>query len=264
MKNPLNALFILVMLWALIATITLSRPREDKTPKQETIDLLLQNIQYREDWLETSTQNLNDYCNSIWIDCKHRISSWANEKLEVQDVLSGVSMQDKTLMAKICDLWQIHDKQTLLCNDWKLFDKLKSISLHRWVDFWLMVWISYSESHIWINFRNAKWELDDDCSKSNNWWGIKAAKMDDGSVDRPQLPSYTVNEEWCRLYNFASVEQYRGHLANTIKMWYYDAQCTTPECISKYYVGKRWEVKEYRAKRVRLFMDDNSLLAYKE
>lgn len=228
-------------------------------PKEQidTLQMLKSNVEYWEAWLEASKQNLVDYCFENGLECQ--LSPSPIEQPEQIEIPSGAL----GLMDKICELWVIHWQKSPLCWNEELYTKLERISNDKWVPFDLMVWITYAESHIGANFRNAHWEIDPKCWESNNWWWVKWAKMDDGRVDMPILPSYSVNDKGCYLYNFQSVEQFWNHLANTIKLWYIDAKCETPECISKYYVGQRWTIKHDWVRRVKLFTESKDLLAKK-
>lgn len=155
----------------------------------------------------------------------------------------------------ICEYWKIHWRVSPLCNNRELYENLKTISTNKWVDFWLMVWITYAESHIWINRSPHQW-----CSASNNWSGKKREKYDDGTNSIKFWQQYhTLQPElkgklsWCWLYAFDNVEHYWNSFANTLYYWYISKNCYTPECISRRYVGWWWWIKSSRVNRVRLF-----------
>lgn len=102
-----------------------------------------------------------------------------------------------------------------------------------WVSFETMLWISYAESHIWVNFAPSQ-----SCSWMNNWGWLKAMK-DNNWITHPIKLPY----KWCRLYPFESVEDYRKSLANTLRFWYAYAWCNDIVCLSKKYVwgsGIKW------------------------
>jgi hypothetical protein len=150
---------------------------------------------------------------------------------------------DLTLMNKICTKWKIHWVVSPLCwNTW-LYLNLKKISKEHWVSFNMMLSISYAESHIWANFNKPE------CAKSNNRWGIKIYKKDDWTYAKVKLPT----ADWCWLYPFATVEEYRNGLANTLEKWYRDRWCETASCISTWYVGTPWKVKTWWVLRVNSF-----------
>ena len=149
-------------------------------------------------------------------------------------------------MAKICKYWKIHWNTSPLCEDWGLYKNLKTISKEHFVEFWMQVGISYSESHIWANYAS------DNCRNYNNWSWIKWRKNDDWSIDKPKLP----DSKGCYLYKFDSIEDYRESFANTLQQGYIERSCDTPECISRYYVKNDWAVKTKRSNRVRMFMNN--------
>ena len=150
---------------------------------------------------------------------------------------------DVELMSKVCEFGKIHGYTTPLCNNWNMWWDLKKISADKNVSFELMLWISYAESHIWANFNPQK------CRIHNNRWGKKAKKLDGWSMVRVKLPL----SDWCWLYHFKTVEEYRNSFANVLRLWYIDKWCKSPECISQYYVGTNWLVKDWRSKNVRKF-----------
>lgn len=152
--------------------------------------------------------------------------------------------KDVLLMEKICKWWKIRDNVSPLCNNRDLYWNLKKISAAKNVSFELMVGITYTESHIGANFKPEK------CFVHNNRGGKKAKKLDDGTMVRPQSMPL---KDWCRLYHFDTVEEYRNSFANTLKMWYIDKWCSTPECISRYYVKNDWVIKTWRCSNIRKF-----------
>ena len=157
-----------------------------------------------------------------------------------------VNEHDKVLMNKICKYGKIHWNISPLCNNWDLYKKLKVISMNKWVEFWLLVGITYAESHIWANHSS------DICATYNNRSGIKWKKLDNWTVLKNELP----DENGCRLYKFDSVEDYRNSFTNSIKLWYIDKDCKTPECISQYRVRADWKVKDRWSYRVNLFRNN--------
>lgn len=171
-------------------------------------------------------------------------ATWAvssSLKVEIKDI----DEQDKIIQQKICELWKLNWNVSPLCNNTLLYNNLKKISEDKWVDFQLMLWISYAESHIWANF--APW-----CSLNTyyNLWWVKARKLDNWLTLKNQpIP----DKNWCRLYKFNSIEDYWNSKANSLKFWYINKQCSTPECISKWYVIWNWVIKEWWSKRVNIF-----------
>lgn len=163
-------------------------------------------------------------------------------RVEIKTTKITPNKDEKELMTKICELWTIHWRVTPLCNNRELYYDIAEISAKKWVPFKLMLWISHAESHIWAN-----WSPKIECSKSNNWGGLKGYKQENWPTLR-----YTSNwVPWCRLYKFDSVQQFWWWLANTLKA--YEKTCwRQAECISIAYVW--WKgVKHNRVERVNLF-----------
>lgn len=133
-------------------------------------------------------------------------------------------------MLKICTKWKLRWIVSPLCNNRPLYKNLKYISDVKWVSFMMMLSVSFAESHIGVNFKPSK------CSSTNNWWWIKWSKANNGKVDKINLP----DKNWCRLYSFNSVEEYWNALANTLKLWYYNAWCNNATCLSDRYVWWPW------------------------
>lgn len=157
-----------------------------------------------------------------------------------------ITYHDKILMDKICKYGKIHWNISPVCNNWDLYKRLKTISKNKWVEFGLMIWISYAEWHIGANYASSK------CKGYNNRSGIKRRKNDDGSIDKPKLP----DSNGCWIYKFDTIEDYWNSFANSIKMWYIDKQCATPECISQHWVRSDWLVKGTWSRRVKMFMNN--------
>lgn len=154
---------------------------------------------------------------------------------------------DEWLMGEICKYWKINWKTTPLCNDRDLFYKLKKISHDRWVDFWLAIWVTYAESHIWINFKPQY------CSKTNNRSWKKRAKFDDNTSSvRFNLRPDRIR--WCWLYTFSSVEEFWKSHVNSLYYWYISKWCNTPECISRRRVKWDWITSPSWNERVSLFI----------
>ena len=127
-----------------------------------------------------------------------------------------------------------------------MYKKLKTISTNKWVEFWLLVWITYAESHIWANYSSSA------CIDYNNRSWIKRAKHDDGTTTKTKLP----DTNWCWIYKFDTIGNYWNSFANSIKMWYIDKDCKTPECISQYRVRSDWAVKDRWSNRVNMFRNN--------
>lgn len=162
----------------------------------------------------------------------------------VEKVEQEHNERDLILMDRICKYSTINGNVSPLCWNKDLFEKLKKISIDKWVDFWLMLWIAQAESHIWANY--AKW-----CwPEYHNLWWVKARKLDNWQTIKDQI---LPDSNGCWLYKFNSIEDYWESKANSLKLWYINKQCTTPECISKWYVKWNWVVKPDWSDRVRIF-----------
>lgn len=136
---------------------------------------------------------------------------------------------DGKVMNKICEL----SKDSPMCNDYVMLNKLKEIADKRNVDYKLLLWIMYAESHIGKSFNQ------ENCRQTNNWAGLKARKYDDGTVSEKFDKQYqTLDKDLngCWLYYFEDVETFFESLANTIWIWYKSCN-EDPYCIMKYYVG---------------------------
>lgn len=168
------------------------------------------------------------------------------------------TIHDKKLMSKIIKYGKIHWRVSPLAENRELYRELKDISKERWVEFWLMVGMSYAESHIAANY-SPKWA----CSISHNRAGMKRDKRDDGSLSKKydqqykELPEEIKNElKWCYVYYFPTYQEWRRSFANLLKYGYIEKGCDTPECISRYRVRNDWAVKTSRSSRVNIFRNN--------
>lgn len=178
-------------------------------------------------------------------------------KIEVKSELGNANLPSENsnkknkwdrLNSLICEVWQINGNISPLCNNISLTKELYRISEDRWVDFMLMLWIAYAESHIGRNY--AKW-----CDKSyNNMWGIKRAIDWEWNKKKDQdIP----DKNWCWIYKFNSLQKYWASKANSLYHWYYKKNCTTISCIAKYYVKGDWLRKPAYEARVNVFAEFN-------
>lgn len=160
------------------------------------------------------------------------IHNTAEENRKQIDVLWNEYYKDKVdgkVMSKICEL----SKESPMCNNYTMLNKLKEIADHRNVDYKLLLWIMYAESHIGANFNQ------ENCRQTNNWWWVKNRKYDDWTVSEKFDKQYqTLDRDLngCWLYYFEDVETFFESLANTIWIWYKSCN-EDPYCIMKYYVG---------------------------
>ncbi len=210
---------------------------------QKTANNIKENIQIRQeekrlDWILEQINELyllnEDYTNkrNELEQQQTEIHNSAEENRKQITALRNEYYKDKVdgkVMNKICEL----SKDSPMCNDYVMLNKLKEIADKRNVDYKLLLWIMYAESHIWANFNQ------ENCRQTNNWAWVKARKYDDGTVSEKfdkQYQSLDKDLNGCWLYYFEDVEQFFESLANTISLWY--AKCNEdPYCIMKYYVG---------------------------
>lgn len=160
------------------------------------------------------------------------IHNTAEENRKHIDTLWNEYYKDKVdgkVMSKICEL----SKDSPMCNNYTMLNKLKEIADNRNVDYKLLLGIMYAESHIWSHFNQ------ENCRQTNNWAWVKARKYDDGTVSEKFDKQYqTLDKDLngCWLYYFEDVETFFESLANTIGIWY--KKCNEdPYCIMRSYVG---------------------------
>ena len=160
------------------------------------------------------------------------IHNTAEENRKQIDTLWNEYYKDKVdskVMSKICEL----SKDSPMCNNYTMLNKLKEIADHRKVDYKLLLWIMYAESHIGAYFNQ------ENCRQTNNWAWVKNRKYDDWTVSEKFDKQYqTLDKDLngCWLYYFEDVETFFESLANTIWIWYKSCN-EDPYCIMKYYVG---------------------------
>lgn len=203
--------------------------KETKAVRQE---------EQRLDWILEEINSLyiiNDEYKTQWEELEQQQTSLhesAEENRKQITVLRNEYYKDKVdgkVMNKICEL----SKDSPMCNDYVMLNKLKEIADKRNVDYKLLLWIMYAESHIWYSFNQ------ENCKQTNNWAGLKARKYDDGTVSEKFDKQYqTLDKDLngCWLYYFEDVETFFESLANTIWIWYKSCN-EDPYCIMKYYVG---------------------------
>jgi len=131
-----------------------------------------------------------------------------------------------TLHSEICK----KVKESPLCDDIELLRRIDSIGREKGVPTRLLIGISYSESHIGVNFNKEA------CRATNNWAWIKGKKHDTGKVVWYTKTKGKPDKDGCWLYRFKSVEEWFYSLANTISMWYKGCNNDT-KCLSYSYVG---------------------------
>jgi hypothetical protein len=133
-----------------------------------------------------------------------------------------------------------------LCNNIKLVKELEKISNKKWVNFMLMIWITYAESTLGSNYAKG-------CDTSYyNMWGIKWRLDDEWKKIKDQpIPS----SSWCWLYKFKSYEDYWNSKANSLYFGYIKKGCDKISCISKWYVRWDWLYKSTYNDRVNVFAE---------
>lgn len=152
------------------------------------------------------------------------------ERLYIAELDKEIYWTPETIkvMWKICEV----SSSSPMCNNWEMLNDLMEVAEKRNVDYKLLLWIMYAESHIWINFNQ------ENCRQTNNWAWVKARKYDDGTVsDKFDKQYQTLDKDLngCWLYYFEDVHTFFESLANTISIWY--SKCNEDVyCIMKSYV----------------------------
>lgn len=174
------------------------------------------------------------------------------KRLEVKELDKQIYWTPElvSVMDRICEL----SKDSPMCWDYEMLNDLKEVAEKRNVNYKILLWIMYWESHIWVNFKPYN------CRVSNNWAGLKARKYDDGRLSERYNIQYQwlSNElqrelDWCWLYYFEDVHTFFESLANTIGIGY--AKCNGDiYCISKSYV---WHESWAWVNNVRKFLSIN-------
>ena len=160
-----------------------------------------------------------------------RIHNEAEEQRELIRYLNSQiywSPETDKVMNKICEL----SNESPMCWDYQMLHDLMVIAEERNVDYKLLLWIMYAESHIGANFKPYK------CKITNNRAWLKGRKYDDWTTSEwynVQYQSLDLDLEWCWLYYFEDYKQFFESLANTISIWY--GKCNEDVyCIMKSYV----------------------------
>ena len=201
---------------------------------EEINSLYIINDEYKTQWEELEAQQTEIH-NSAESNRK-QITALRNEYYKWTD--------DEHVMELICK----EVSNSPLCWDYVLLNKLKDIADKRNVDYKLLLGIMYHESK--LGTARAPTE---DCKGSNNWWGVKARKYDDGTVSE-WFDKQENRIPWCWLYNFDTVEEFFESLANTIALGYWKCleRKEAVSCICNIYVGK---YSQARVDSVRRFAD---------
>ena len=249
----LISILVLVLRWPKVQKEhEINKLQKEKIKLQEQVEVLDNELQELKDtwemycWensiLKASGDVIRDNISKLdyqigWIDLK---------LIEILDIRQ--EKWDVEYMRLICE----KAPKSPLCFDFDLLDKIKVIAYDRDIDWKLLIWITYAESHIGMNFAPHYW-----CEKSNNWAWLKWAKRDDWSISEKYDKQYTGLEgelRWylsgCYLYAFDTTEDFFISLANTISLWYKSCKWE-PECIVKSYV---WKYSENWVNNVNVFL----------
>ena len=267
MKRPKmsNIIYIsAVVIWVLC--LVLRWPRLEKQQEINKLQKEKEKIVAEISWLNSELDNLKQtreyYC---WEKSVLKMS-WDVIRDEIGELKTTIKWIDLKLMDML-DLHWSPDNENIevmklvcekapkspLCMNFQLLDNIKIIWFDKWVNYKLLLWISYAESHLWMAFAPHFW-----CEKSNNWGGIKRKKNDDGTVSEKFNKQYTWLDpelrwylSWCYLYAFETVEDYFISLANTITQGYWVCE-EDPSCIVKSYV---WKYSQNWVNNVSVFLN---------
>lgn len=251
MKLPNKIIYIGAVVIGILCLV-LRWPRVQKEHEINKLKLEKDNITAQ---IEVLSWELNKLSNTREYYC------WEKSVLKmswdvIRDEIGELKTTIKWIDLKLMDMLDLHwspDNENIevmklvcekapkspLCMDFQLLDSIKLIWFDKWVNYKLLLWMSYAESHLWMAFAPHFW-----CEKSNNWGGIKRKKNDDGTVSEKFNKQYTWLDpelrwylSWCYLYAFETVEDYFISLANTITQGYWVCE-EDPSCIVKSYVWK--------------------------
>jgi len=199
---------------------------------QEQSTKLLQLKWEYEKWTECEKANSNTGtvvdCDNITEKTKEEFF-WTGTATTIADPQR--SDRDKIIMERVCKYWQLNGKTTPLCNNWDMFDSIKKVSESKSVPVWVVLGITYAESHIGINYNKPA------CAFYNNWGWVKGRVTSNGTVT-PFKWKYP-DENGCYLYKFDSIDDYFDSKTNMLKANYIDKGCkqdSLVRCIARYYV----------------------------
>lgn len=232
-----------------------------------TIDEVREQMDALETAKSTLLQLRNEYCHDHrleWSGCegaiKTELSSSGNSnsgkildnaKASTAGVIAVPSQLD-SLHTQLCKK-QINSP---ICKDQALFDRLYRITEERIPGkqfFPILLGMTNSESSLGLDMaKDRVWGL---CHGRNNWWGAKYQIKDDNTREYKRELNwfsykYPIDQFWCNLYPFETIEEYWTSKVNWIRYWYKGCiDSKTPlSCISVHYV---WSVKVVKPQWVR-------------
>jgi len=144
---------------------------------------------------------------------------------------------DSEYMDKICRV----SEKSPLCNNYDLYNVLKSLASKYNVPIWILLWIMHKESKLWTSYHHTNTA---DCRENtNNRHGSKANHTSEWAKRTTKV------WPWCRLQKYDTIEEGFISLARTIGIWY--ETCFKGDdpikCISYKYV---WDPKVSEETRV--------------
>lgn len=150
-----------------------------------------------------------------------------------------------------------------LCKDRAIFDRLYQITEERIPGkqfFPILLGMTNSESSLGLDM--AKDKVGGFCHGRNNWWGAKYQILDNNTrVYKRELNwfsyKYPIDQFWCNLYPFESIEEYWTSKVNWIRYGYKGCiDSKTPiACISVHYVWSEKVVKPQWVKNASIFIE---------
>lgn len=183
------------------------------------------------------------------------------ERQEVKSVSVGLDEYYflEWLHEKVCKK-QINSP---LCKDRALFDRLYQITEERIPGkqfFPILLGMTNSESSLGLDM--AKDKVGGFCYGRNNWWGAKYQILDNNTrVYKRELNwfsyKYPIDQFWCNLYPFESIEEYWTSKVNWIRFGYKGCiDSKTPiACISVHYVWSEKVVKPQWVRNASIFIE---------
>lgn len=191
-----------------------------------------------------------------------------SKKLEGLDesnivISDSLNSQEKEKIAHYKNIICKRKKSSPLCKEEWLLEKLYILTEDRlpWKQFFpILLWITNAESSFWTNFARDKigWF----CDWRNNWGGTKYQILDNNTrVYKRNLNGFiyanSVDQYWCNLYPFKSVEEYWITKVNGMRYgWKNCVDHVTPiKCLSYWYVWDPKVSEQSWVNNVSIFLD---------